>query len=250
MVRQLPAHRVLPVLLALLAACAPARAASEGPTLAPVALLPTDTSVVTVTGTASVRIPSDRARVQVAVETRGTGSAQASDANAQVMSEVIAAVRRVMGDGATVETTGYQLNPVYARSSQGESRISGYTAVNQVVVVLRDPERVAPVLDASLGAGANRITGLSFFASNPEPARLQAVRDATAGARREAEAVAEALGMTLGSPMQVQSSSSRPRGTPDMAMMEARLATPVEAGSESVSATVTITYRLLSGARP
>ena len=106
---------------------------------------------------------------------------------------------------------------------------------------------MGPVLDAALGAGANRITGLSFFASNPEPARLDAVRLATAQARREAAAVAEALGMILLDPVSVRTSTSQPVPGPALAMMEARASTPVEEGSQAVSASVTITYRLGSG---
>jgi uncharacterized protein YggE len=115
-------------------------------------------------------------------------------------------------------------------------------------VVLRDVDRVGDVLDAALEAGANRVAELTFFASDTEDARLEALRNATARARREAETIAESLGMTLGPPLTVQSSGGNRPPSPvpfraEAAMMDVN--TPVEPGSETVSAGVTITYRLL-----
>ena len=54
-----------------------------------------------------------------------------------------------------------------------------------------------------MGAGSNRITSLTFEARNPDPARLEAVRQAVAKARAEAEAAAGVLGVALGAPLEV-----------------------------------------------
>lgn len=246
-------RRTIPAAAALVlaSACAPARAASAAPgtSAAQVSRAALDTTRVTVTGTHSVRVAADRATIQVAVETEGATAAAASAANAEAMRRVLDAVRPGAGPGGRIETSGFQLTPRYRQPPDRDRppEIAGYRALNQVSVTVEEVDRVAAVLDAALGAGANRIAGLSFFASDTEEARLEAVRQATHRARTEAEAVAEALGLRIASAETV-STSSGSRGIllrgagAEMAMAQS---TPVESGSESVDASVTITFRLV-----
>jgi uncharacterized protein YggE len=210
-----------------------------------------DTTSLTVSGFAEVEVPADRVRLRFAVETQATSAEVAASQNAETMRAVLERVRSEVGPDDRVETSGYRLSPRYRPSNDREAgpEIVGYQAQNAVVVVLTDVDAVGSVLDAALEAGANRVADLSFFASDTEDARLEALREATARARREAEAIAESLGMTLGPPLTVQTSGgNRPspiamRGEAAMMAMD----TPIEAGSDSVSAGVTITYRLLGG---
>lgn len=244
--------------LAVGTGCAPAQAAAPSSgTVAPHAvedaIVSRDTTRLTVTGTATVRAPADRARLQVAVETEAGTAEGAARENASRMSAVVDRVRGVLGADAQIETSGYRLTPRYAQPSDRERppEIAGYQAVNQLSVVVANVDGVGAVLDAALDAGANRVTGLSFFASDTESLRLDALREATASARAEADVVAGSLGLRLLTPEHVQT-SSRSVAPGFRVMAEAAMAvdTPIESGSESVTATVTITYRLVPGGRP
>lgn len=233
--------------LALISACAPARGAAPEPVPGPAFVM--DTTRVTVTGTHSVRVAADRATIQVAVETEGPTAAAASGANAEAMNRVLRGVRPEAGPGGRIETSGFQLTPRYRQPADREAppEIAGYRALNQLSVTLEEVDRVAGVLDAALAAGANRITGLVFFASDTEEARLEAVRRATEHARTEAEAVAGALGLRIASAETVSTSSGGRsimlRGAAaELAMAQS---TPVESGTESVDASVTVTFRLV-----
>lgn len=241
--------------LALAAACHPA-AATPPPepmtTPAASAAAEADTTRLTVSGFAEVQIPADRVRLRFAVETQAASAAEAASRNGETMGAVLEGVRAAVGADDRVETSGYQLSPRYRPSNDREvgPEIVGYRAQNSVIAVLSDVDRAADVLDAALEAGANRVAELAFFASSTEDARLQALRDATARARREAEVIAESLGMRLGAPLTVQSTGGARPPSPvafraEAAMMDVN--TPVEPGSETVSAGVTITYRLLGG---
>ena len=165
---------------------------------------------------------------------------------------MLGAVRPVVGSAGTVETSGYSLNPVYSNPERGGApRITGYRIQNEVLVTLTDVDRVGPVLDAAVRAGANRVSELSFFASDPRPARLQAIGEATARAREEAEVLAAALGGRLGEALDVTVSGgssfpevARFRGA-EMAMAD----TPIEPGSQAVSVTVNLTFRLEGSSR-
>ena len=252
------ARRIAPTLLlgvATLTACAPASASTSPPEVVPMKSAPThpaspavvDTGVVRVSGSARINVATDRARLRFAMETEGTSAADAADKNAAQLNAVLEAVRPVVGTAGTVETSGYSLNPVYSNPERGgAARITGYRIQNQVLVTLTDVDRVGPVLDAAVRAGANRVSELSFFASDPRPARLQAIREATARAREEAEVLAAALGGQLGEALDVNVSGgssfpemARFRGA-EMAMAD----TPIEPGTQAVSVTVNLTFRL------
>lgn len=208
-----------------------------------------------VTGVGTVERDPEKAVVLLAVESEAATAREASQQNAQRMEAVIAAVRRLNIAARDVRTVSYQLNPVYSRPPQqegGTPRISAYRAVNMVQVSVDTLARVGPVIDAAIGAGANRVANLSFELRNRDEARLAAIEQAVQAARREAEAVARAAGQQLGEPLSITTSTMFPEPRPYAPMMEAAAAmrqaadTPIEGGTLTVQATVHIVYKLES----
>lgn len=203
-----------------------------------------------VRGSAFVEVAPDRARISFAVETEAVSAREAGEANARLMDAVVAAVRGTGVEGLRIETSGYQLEPRYRFVGDERRReIAGYTARNALQVIADDVESVGRLVDTALDAGANRVAGLAFEIRDPEPHRLEALRDAVGQARSEAETMADALGMRLGTPTRVEGGAERPSPGPilPMARMEAMAdapTTPVEAGLQRISASVSITYRL------
>lgn len=213
-------------------------------------------SVLTVTGQAEVEAAPDRARIQLAVETEGESAAEAGDLNAALMTQVMSAMRSAGedADGFRLETFGYSLSPRYGAVRADRSReIVGYTARNTLEVTVDEVDRVGGLIDAALGAGSNRVSSLTFEVQDPEPYRHEAMREAIRSARAEAEVMAAALGMELGTPVEVQGGANVPPPRPLRAfadaveMSAAQAPTPVEAGMQSISANVTIRFRLEPG---
>lgn len=249
--RPAPALVAVPALAAglLLPACA-ARAQQPGVTP------PVRERTITVTGTGVVDREPDQAVVMLAVENSAPTADAAAQANAEVMERVIAALRRLGLTQDRIRTVSYQLHPEYARDEPRpgqsyEPRVVGYRAMNMVRVTVDDIARVGEVIDAALGAGANRVTGLSFQLRDPERARLDALALAVQNARAEAQALASALGETLGPALDVSTTGRLPQPVPYLAdAVLARTAefatapTPIEPGTLRVEATVTIVYRL------
>jgi len=210
-----------------------------------------DPHVVTVTGTAEVEAQPDRARILFAVETEGATAQEAGERNATLMTAVTEALRTAGDDapGLRVETSGYSLAPRYGPVRPDQSReILGYTARNTVQVRVDEVERVGPLIDAALGAGANRVANLQFELRDPEPHRHEAVRLAVQRARAEAEVIADALGVPLGPALDVQGGADTFYPMQGFAGMERAMAmmdaTPIEAGMQTISARVTIRFRL------
>lgn len=204
---------------------------------------------IQVSASASVDVESDRANVRFAVETQATTAADASAENARRMDAVIRALRALDVTGTEIETTGYQLNPVYSRNDRGGmSTIESYRALNHVVVTVDDVEAVGRLIDAGIGAGANRVAGITFEATDTRQARLDALRMAVEKATEEARIIAVAMGRELGGPLEVQGGAEMPQPYPMYARMEmaqaAEVSTPVEPGEQTVQASVTVKFRI------
>ena len=211
-------------------------------------------SVIIVTGQARVEAEPDRARIYFAVETERATAREAGEANADRITAVAAAVRSAgqAADGLRVQTSSYSLNPVYGPVAPNRPReIVGYVARNTLQVRVDEVDRVGRLIDAALAAGSNRVSSLRFEVRDPEPYRNEALREAIRTARSEAEIMAESLGMTLGPPLEVQGGAELPNPRPFLQSGAERASavadaapTPIEAGLQTISARVTIRFRL------
>jgi uncharacterized protein YggE len=190
------------------------------------------------------------------VETESESAQEVSAHNAERMERVMGALREAGGQGIRIETFGYALMPQYRRPTQGDpsaQTIVSYRALNHIRLILQEVGRAGELLDAGISAGANRVTGIQFSATRTREARLEALREAVRTAREEAHTIAEAMGVTLGPAIEVRGGASAP--PPGImyrsaaAPEAARAITPVEAAEQTVSANVTITYRILETGR-
>jgi len=225
--------RILPALLAGLAAAATATAAATAAEPA----VPT----LRVTGEAQVSAKPDRAQIDVGVITRAATSQEAAERNAAQAEAVIAAVRKTARE-AQLRTANYALSPTYQNRPNAEPLVTGYVATNLVQVTLDDLTRLGPVIDAAQQAGANRIQGIGFTLRDQDAVRAEALRQAAARARAEADVLAAALGLRV--VRVISADVSSPRLMPMRAYASARMAeaaaTPVESGTLDVSATVSL----------
>jgi uncharacterized protein YggE len=208
---------------------------------------------IEVSGSGTATVSPDVAYASFAVETRADAAGDAASRNATAMDAVVRALRGAGIEGLRVETYGYNLQPQYAYpTQQSDNRtrvIDGYTAMNNVRVKVPDVNAVGRVIDAAIGAGANRVSSLSFEASNTEAARQEALTQAVRAARVQAATIADALGRRLGPALEVHGGTSDNLPRPNMGgavMMRAAEAvpTPIEASDQTVTASVTIRFAL------
>ncbi len=214
-------------------------------------------STVAVSGDSEVRVDPDLATVDLGV------TAQAEDAGAaqgqvnRTAAAILKAVQDLGIEEDAVQTSRLSLSPVYdnRRPREGqmepqEPRIVGYRASNVVSVRLSDLTKVGPVIDATVGAGANQVQGVSFSLENDAAARSAALSQAVEAARAKAATVAETLGLKLGRVLQVEESGiSMER--PQMAHQEMAMrvsdggGTPVSTGQVGITARVEVRYELV-----
>ena len=210
--------------------------------------------LLSASGQGEAKVKPDRASVQVNVQTRGATAAAAGSENATRTTAVLDALGKLGLSRDQLSTEGYSVYPemAYDRAG-GQPRVTGYVVTNTVRAETKRPEQAGAIVDAALGAGANLINGLSFYASSIDEARRQAIGSAVTSARADAEAMARAAGGSLG-PL-VELSTSGPTSIPRpmyalsaMAKSAASAApTPVNPGDQTVSVFVTAKWQFLPG---
>lgn len=208
---------------------------------------------IVVSGMGDVDVAPDLAEISLAVETQEPTARAAGDANARALERVIRALVQSGVPREDIETRGYTIFPEHIHRPDAEPRIRGYRATNTVVVKTSKLDRVGALIDTALGAGANRVDGVSFSLRDPAVAQSAALKEAVERARRSAEAIADALGVRLGRVL--QASSTAGHGPPIPVMRRARaeamdmapaaaVAPPIQPGQQTVTATVTVIYQI------
>ena len=235
-------------------ACAPAAAQQPGPAPAPATTV-ISASVpapqIVTSGHGETKIMPDRATLEISVQTRAATAAEAGSQNARKQTAVLDALRKMGFTNDQLSTSGYNLYPEMAYDRNGgRPRVTGYTATNSVRVDVRDIGMIGRAIDASLEAGANMVSSLSFYSSTIESARREALTRAVADARSDAEAIARAAGGTLGGLIEIASMQTGfPQPVPMLRAMEkdaAAVATPIEPGQQTISAMVTARWAFVA----
>ncbi len=199
-------------------------------------------AVVRASGTSTVSFQPDQVTVNVGVTTQGNTAAEASDANSTQTNAVLAALRALIGNNGTIRTLSYTLSPVY-RSAGGISTIAGYQATNTVSATVSNISLAGRIIDTAAGAGATTVQGVQFGLKDANPARAQALRDATAQAKKNAEAMASGLGLRLGNVAVVEQGGSISQVNARTPSLTAT--TPIEPGNVDISATVSVEIELV-----
>jgi uncharacterized protein len=202
---------------------------------------------LTVTGQGTEKIPSTLAQVQLGVEAQGKTAQQVQQEVAKRSSAVVALLKSRSVD--KLQTTGINLNPQYSYDN-GKQTLTGYQASN--TVSFRVPTAQAgSIMDDAVKAGASKIDSVSFTATDEAIADAQksALRKATQDAQEQAKAVLNTLGFIPKDIVSVQINGANtplPRAYPVTFSASTKLAaevvapTPVEAGEQSVQASVTL----------
>lgn len=223
----------------MLATCSLLNLASIHPAIAQVQMLRT----LTVTGQGTEMIPTTLTQVQLGVEIQGKTATEVQQEIAKLTSSVVAFLRSRNVD--QLQTTGIQLQPNYDYSNN-QRRLLGYIGTNTVSFRL-ETEQVGTLLDEAVKAGATRIDGVGFTATEEAIASAQkeALRRATLDAQQQSDAVLKALNFTANQVVSIQINGANvpvPKmfQAEQLSRMPASVSTPVIGGEQAVKASVTL----------
>lgn len=206
-----------------------------------------DRPTITVTGHGETSMAPNVAYITIGVEKQASTAADALTLNNQAMQQLVDELERQDVPNKNVQTSSFDISPVYRHEEGQEPEVTGYRVSNLVRVKVVKLDGLGTLLDAVVRVGANRIHSIQFDVDDAEkatdPAREKAVQDA----RRRAEVLAKVAGAKVGRPLQIQETiggGGPPRPMPQMMMM-ARESVPVAQGEQQLTVDVTVVYELL-----
>ncbi len=201
---------------------------------------------ITASGRGLVTIPTTIAQIRLAIEVSGKTPNSTQQEAAKRATQVVNFLKTQQIE--KLQTTGITLNPTYTYPPNATPKLTGYTATNSISFRVTN-ERAGAILDAAVKNGATRIEGVNLVASEQaiSTAQLQALKQATQDAERQADAVLEALSLKRKEVIGVRiDSASNPV---PIAMSQATFSdraskpapsTPVVGGEQQVEAAVTL----------
>jgi uncharacterized protein YggE len=214
--------------------------------------------IVTVGGSGEVRAAPDLAIVTLGVTARRpTVEAARQEAN-RVTDALLATTRGLKIADAQVRSTGVNVNPEYTwNEAKRQREFAGYVVTRQLVVDLREIDKLGTLLEKSLTAGANLVQEPMLDSSQRADLERRALALAVEDARRNAEVLARGVGMAVGTARSVSGNGeSQPRPMPAPPMMRAAMADAAvespqtyQAGELVFSARADVTYDLVPAGR-
>jgi uncharacterized protein len=199
----------------------------------------TPAKTVTVSGAGSVTTVPDRASFDFTVETQAATAQSALAQNAAAAAAMIAAIKNAGVADADLQTGQVSLSP---RLNDAGTEVLGYTASNTVSATIAIAKAGA-LVDAAVGAGATGVSGPALTRSDSDALYNKALQAAVANAAEKAKALAGAAGLALGGVQTMVEGSQQPVIFA-AGKMDAATPTPIEPGTQTIDATVTVTYAL------
>jgi len=204
---------------------------------------------IEVAGEGSVSAAPDFARVTLGVASAGKTAGEAMVANAKAANALVSLIKAEGVAPADIQTSEMSISPMFSQPAHGQETaptITGYSVTNNVAVTVREIPRLGALLDKAVTQGANSVYGVGF-GHNDTSALLDKARPlAVEDAKRKAEIFAGAAGAKIGRLMVLTEEAGR---QPPIAFSRAFAAsapapTPIEAGEDKLTVTVTARFEL------
>ena len=203
---------------------------------------------INVNGNAQVILAPDIAYISIGVHSEAKSAKEAVAANNTQTQAVIDAIKGQGIDAKDIQTTNFSVYQQEKYAPTGEDLGSFFMTDNTVYVTMRDITKIGAILDASIGAGANNIYGITFDVKDKEAALATGRDQAMADAKTQAEELAKAAGATLGSVQSISYYSNPPM--PIYYDVKAAApagvggggSVPISSGQLTLTVTVSITY--------
>lgn len=207
---------------------------------------------VTASGTGSAEAVPDIALLRFGVTARQPTVAEGRDEVARGVARLIALARDTGLEDDDISTAALSVRPDLEFDPETRnSRLVGYVVSRQVSLKLKDIGRLGELTEQALSLGVTEASPASFDSSRRDELETEALAAAARDARRRAEVMAQALGVRLGPPLQIQAGGVA--GPPGPMLMRSAMAESdgmsgaetYQPGLISISAGVTASFTLL-----
>src|SRR5574341_197412 len=121
----------------------------------------TPQNAITVQGATEFDVAPDLAKVRFRVETQSLTAQDAQDKNREIGNAVVSALKQSGIRDNEIETVDYRIEKIQEWDPKMERMVDkGYRASNAFVISTTDLEKVGPLLDVGVQAGANNVESI------------------------------------------------------------------------------------------
>jgi uncharacterized protein YggE len=207
----------------------------------------------TVDGSGIVYAKADIANIQVGLKT-GTKNtaAEATVDSTNKMNNIITALTKLNIADKDIQTSDYNLNPVYNYTNAKGQELVGYEVTQTLTLKIRDLNIIGDVIAKTTEQGANQIGNINFTIDDEFALKNQARELAITKAKEKAVLIAQQSGMKLGEVKSVIENSN-PIVTPMMysnakldLTASAQAVTPptIQTGQNEIKVDVSLVYEV------
>ena len=197
-------------------------------------------STIEVAGKAKIMVMPNMATVSFAVETSAKKAKQAVSENAENTGVLLKALGGITAKEVTIKTSGFNLTPIYDKDNR--LRPKGYRASNSVILETKSIDKLGAFIDEASKVDVSRIGSLTFSTDRDEELRKEAAVKAVQKARKIAEDLAKAAGLTIKKIIKLSYSPRGPVRPFRMEAMAAAARTPIEVGEMSIEESVDVVF--------
>ncbi len=162
---------------------------------------------INVSGTGEVTAVPDVATFSFSVKAEGATAVEAQGKSAEAMNAVIEYLKAEGVEEKDIKTAGYNLMPKYTYEQRpcamgawcppGEQKQDGFEIYQTVTVKVRDTAKAGTLLSGVGERGATDMSSLGFTIDDETALKAEARKLAIEDAKKQAEAIAEQLGVSL-----------------------------------------------------
>lgn len=206
---------------------------------------------ISVAGEGKVTAAPDVANISLGVSVLAPTVAEARQQAAASLEAMLATMRTNGVEDKDVQTSQLSIYPEYDYRNN-ESILRGFRVQNSVNAKIRDIDTTGKVVDEAVEAGGNnaQIQGISFTIDDPSELQEQARKAAVEDAKRKADVLASAAGVSVGGPISISEGAlivppiyyGAERAAADSAAPLPE--TPIEPGELDVSISVTVVWAI------
>lgn len=201
---------------------------------------------IEVSGTGTVELEPDIAQVNIGVRSQ---SPDVSEALADNSANAEAIIQRLMDLGVEqqdIQTQNFSIHRQQNQPGPEGEPADTFVVENTVAVTVRELDSLGEILAAVVAEGANTIHGVTFDIEDRDAAVEEARTLAISDAQSQAEAIAEAAGVELGSIQTInfeRSGAPAPRAAFDVEMAQGG-SVPISSGQLTIQVTANLTFQM------
>jgi len=209
-------------------------------------------NTIFVSGSATAHTKTDKVIISLGVETTDKTAEKTLLSNSNLMNKVMDALKQSGVQQNETSTSAFSIKPNYNYSKYGDrGNLSGFTVSNSIQIESSSINNVSQWIDTAVQAGANTVNDVYFSVSEEKLQNIKnmLLKEAVANAKTKADIVAAASGLNIAG---IKSITVGEIGIPPVpgplysksVSSDEASSTPILAGEQQVSITVSIVYIL------